>query len=80
MEVKKMPQQIIEDMYDKLYQENERLKEWKEDLLSENIELENARKEAVEILHNLNDTLPLDIILSEIDRAEYILQNGSNNE
>lgn len=31
-----------------LQDENERLKEWKKDLLSENIELENIRKEAVE--------------------------------
>ena len=33
-----------------LKQENERLKEWKKDLLNENIELENIRKEAIEFI------------------------------
>ena len=30
-----------------------RLKEWKEDLLNENIELENIRKEAIEVLKEI---------------------------
>ena len=40
------------DYRDKVKQENERLKEWKEDLLKENIELENIRKEAIEYIKN----------------------------
>lgn len=38
--------------YAKEKDENERLKEWKEDLLKENIELENIRKEAFEYITN----------------------------
>lgn len=40
----------------KLKEENKILKEWKEDLLNENIELENIRKEAIEYIetHQLN--------------------------
>lgn len=34
---------------------------------------------AVEILHNINDTLPLDLILSEVEHSENILQ-GEDNE
>ena len=34
----------------KMKAENERLKEWKEDLLNENIELENIRKETIEFI------------------------------
>ena len=36
----------------RLSKENKRLKEWKEDLLQENIELENIRKEAIEYIQN----------------------------
>ena len=36
-----------------LQEENERLKEWKEDLLNENIELENIRKEAIEKIESV---------------------------
>ena len=41
------------------------------------IEYKKRIDEASEILHNLNDTLPLDLILSEIEHSENILQNGS---
>lgn len=38
------------DYITNLQEENKRLKEWKEDLLNENIELENIRKEAIEYI------------------------------
>ena len=43
------------------------------------INLQTRIDKAIEILHSLNDTLPLDLILSEIEHSEYILQ-GENNE
>lgn len=41
---------LLLDYITNLQEENERLKEWKKDLLNENIELENIRKEAREYL------------------------------
>lgn len=35
---------------------------------------------ALEILHNINENLPLDLILSEIEHSEYILKGENNNE
>ena len=42
----------LEQKVEQLEKENKRLKEWKEDLLSENIELENIRKEAKDFIKN----------------------------
>ena len=40
----------MQDNFHNANEEIERLKEWKEDLLQENIELENIRKEAIEYI------------------------------
>ena len=81
-------QQAVKDTKDtadnmlyELKQENERLKEWKEDLLKENIELENIRKEAIEyiekeIYYCLSSGDNINIYL---DRLLNILQNGSDD-
>lgn len=60
-----LPYKQMEKLYDhitslqqkveQLEKENKRLKEWKEDLLSENIELENIRKEAKRKINNMFD-------------------------
>lgn len=50
---------------DELEQENERLKEWNKDLLNENIELENIRKEAIEYNKEIVDNY------LEEDNCEY---------
>lgn len=53
------------------------------------IQLKNMNKQteykkridkALEILHNINENLPLDLILSEIEHSEYILKGENNNE
>ena len=45
----------LKDLITNLQEENERLKEWKEYLLNENIELESIRKEAIEYIHKCRD-------------------------
>jgi len=44
----------LRDYITNLQEENERLKGWKQDLLNENIELENIRKEAIEYINHEN--------------------------
>ena len=64
--------------------DNERLKEWKEDLLKENIELENIRKKAIEYIKSLEeDSTDYDgeVIIGEIgthckDKLLNILNGG----
>ena len=79
----------------RLTKENERLKEWKEDLLKENIELVNIRKEAIEYITQYREIYYPDEPLSEpkvlyhlgIYEDEFdeekllnILQNGSEEK
>ena len=42
--------QDMQEEMARVWEEDERLKEWKEDLLKENIEFENIRKEAIEFI------------------------------
>ena len=44
------------------------------DLLQENQQLKDRLNKAVEILHNINENLPLDLILTEIEHTEYVLK------
>lgn len=53
-----------------------RLKEWKEDLLNENIELENIRKEAIEYIKELQNSC---IVFSNIAYKELLEKLGDNN-
>lgn len=46
---------LLNDENKQLKEENARLKEWKEDLLNENIELENIRKETIEYIKKQED-------------------------
>ena len=50
-----------------------RLKEWKEDLLNENIELENIRKEAIELIK-------LNICGGSISNAKELLEKLGEKE
>ena len=59
-----------------LQQENERLKEWKKDLLNENIELENIRKEAIEYIENPRHEMSV----LTYQNLLKILQNGGENK
>ena len=59
----------------RLEEENERLKEWKEDLLKENIELENIRKEAIEYIENPRHEMSVLTYQNLLN----ILQNGSDD-
>ena len=56
-----------------------RLKEWKEDLLNENIELENIRKEAIEYLDKKLKLLPHYMYEVEMYDLLNILNKGGNN-
>ena len=67
----------------KMKEENERLNEWKKDLLNENIGLENARKEAIELLElkqlrYLNED-DYRICTLDLQEVKDILQNGSDS-
>jgi len=83
-----LQQKYDEADYDrhKLFEENERLKEWKEDLLKENIELENIRKEAIEYIKDNcsyeEDTKYCydDLCSSDVNNLLNILQNGSDSQ
>lgn len=74
----------ILDYITNLQQVIERLKEWKEDLLKENIELENIRKEAIEYINNTIEDKPLTDFDCGSNNAcndlLNILQNGDDNE
>lgn len=75
----------------RLTKENERLKEWKKDLLNENIELENIRKEAIEYINNfwreksyyesVENCLKF-ATMNEFEKEDLlnILQNGSEKD
>lgn len=65
---------------DNLQQENEGLKEANKILEKNWLHYMKCCGKASEILHNLNDTLSLDLILSEIEHSENILQNGSEKD
>lgn len=75
----------IEDLQQKVEQlekENKRLKEWKDDLLSENIELENIRKEAIEEIQRVLDiwtNKPNEIATLDLEYLLNILNKGDNN-
>lgn len=82
-EVTKVTLKPLLDYITNLQQENERLKEWKEDLLKENIELESIRKEAIEYIKEM--LYPVgscvngsDLPYESIESLLNILQNGSD--
>ncbi len=68
-----------------LQQENERLKEWKEDLLKENIELENIKKEAIEYINHAQNYGTMAQVMPHLkpyvngDDLLNILQNESED-
>ena len=45
-----------------------------EQLQQENKQLKDRINKAIEILHNINEDLPLDLILTEIEHTEYVLK------
>ena len=80
-ELKQTETKQILDYITNLQQENERLKEWKEDLLKENIELEDIRKEAIEYIKRQQVIFAnYDIVIeNQLDILLNILQ-GSDKE
>ena len=67
---------ILQQKVEQLEKENERLKEWKEDLLSENIELESIRKEAIEYILTCNDKEKLNSMFLD---ESYISNYGAKD-
>ena len=57
-----------------LYKENEYLQVQNMKLIEERQQLKDRINKVVEILHNINEDLPLDLILTEIEHTEYVLK------
>jgi len=72
---------MLLDYITNLQEENERLKEWKEDLLNENIELENIRKEAIEYIKWQQDNPQYDNVWRKYECESLIkILQGEDND